>query len=289
VAQTKNNSRAAQQTARQLIEVQRRQAQKRSNMIRAGIAVVAVLAVVGIIVGVALSQNSKKPAAAPASVAPSALINEVTGMSPAVLDQIGKGKSNPLPSAISGNPVKTVNGKPNVLYVGAEYCPYCAAQRWPMIVALSRFGTFSGLKQITSYEDNIPTFTFDGSTYTSDYVNFQPMEINGNGVGTDGRPLPLETLSADQSATFQKLNPDGSFPFLDFADQSTVIGASYSKDLLAGKTQAQVAAELSNPDSEIAQSIGGTANAFTAQICKLTNNQPANVCSSAAVKAYNGG
>ena len=34
--------------------------------------------------------------------------------------------------------------------MGAEYCPYCAAQRWAMIVALSRFGTFSGLTTVHS-------------------------------------------------------------------------------------------------------------------------------------------
>ncbi len=274
-------------SARQQIEVQRRQAQKRSNMIRAGIIVVAVLAVIGIGIGVALNVGSKK--AAPATAAPQNLVSQVTGMSPTVLDTIGKGTANPVPTPVSGNPVATADGKPLVLYVGAEYCPYCAAQRWAMIVALSRFGTFSNLSQIKSYEDGIPTFTFHGSTYTSDYVTFQPMEINGNGVGTNGQPLPLETLSPSQQATFQKLDPQGSFPFLDFGDQAVVIGSSFPPTLLEGKTQAQVAAELSNPDSDIAKAIGGSANAFTAQICKLTNNQPANVCSSTAVKAYNGG
>ena len=33
---------------------------------------------------------------------------------------------------------------PEVLYMGAEYCPYCAAQRWSTIIALSRFGTWAG-------------------------------------------------------------------------------------------------------------------------------------------------
>ena len=34
--------------------------------------------------------------------------------------------------------------------MGAEYCPYCAAERWSMIVALGRFGTFSGLQTMRS-------------------------------------------------------------------------------------------------------------------------------------------
>ena len=41
-------------------------------------------------------------------------------------------------------------GKPEILYIGAEYCPYCATERWPLAVALSRFGTFTGLRGIHS-------------------------------------------------------------------------------------------------------------------------------------------
>jgi hypothetical protein len=29
-----------------------------------------------------------------------------------------------------------------VVFVGAEYCPYCASERWPLVMALSKFGTF---------------------------------------------------------------------------------------------------------------------------------------------------
>jgi len=32
-----------------------------------------------------------------------------------------------------------------VVYIGAEYCPYCAVERWPLIVALNRFGTLTNL------------------------------------------------------------------------------------------------------------------------------------------------
>ena len=27
-------------------------------------------------------------------------------------------------------------GKPEIVFVGAEYCPYCAAERWPIVMAL---------------------------------------------------------------------------------------------------------------------------------------------------------
>jgi thiol-disulfide isomerase/thioredoxin len=290
VAKTNRDLTKPTQSARQLIEVQRRQAQKRSNMIRAGIVFIAVLAVIGIGIGVAVSRNSSPSKAAPASVAPSALVNQVTNMSPAELDKIGKGSGNTPPTALTGNPVTTADGKPVVLYVGGEFCPYCAAERWAMLAAFGRFGTFSNVSEIYSVEDNIPTFSFHDSTYTSNYVTFQPVEVNGNALNAAHTGyVPLETLTAAQQATFTKLNPQGSFPFMDFAGQASVIGSSYSPTLLQGKTQQQVADALADPTTDIAKAIGGTANAFTAQICKLTNNQPANVCSTAAVKAFNGG
>jgi hypothetical protein len=290
VAKTNRDLTKPTQSARQLIEVQRRQAQKRSNMIRAGIVFIAVLAVIGIGIGVAVSRNSSPSKAAPASVAPIALVNQVTNMSPAELDKIGKGSGNTPPTALTGNPVTTADGKPVVLYVGGEFCPYCAAERWAMLAAFGRFGTFSNVSEIYSVEDNIPTFSFHDSTYTSNYVTFQPVEVNGNALNAAHTGyVPLETLTAAQQATFTKLNPQGSFPFMDFAGQASVIGSSYSPTLLQGKTQQQVADALADPTTDIAKAIGGTANAFTAQICKLTNNQPANVCSTAAVKAFNGG
>ncbi|HUC04207.1 MAG TPA: DUF929 family protein, partial [Acidimicrobiales bacterium] len=43
---------------------------------------------------------------------------------------------------VSGSTM-TVDGKPEVFYVGAEFCPYCGAERWAMYIALSKFGTFS--------------------------------------------------------------------------------------------------------------------------------------------------
>src|SRR5438874_585634 len=64
---------------------------------------------------------------------------------------------------LNGTPL-TKDGKPEVLYIGDEYCPYCAAERWAMAVALSKFGTFTGLRGIRSSSSDAfpstPTLTF---------------------------------------------------------------------------------------------------------------------------------
>ena len=69
-----------------------------------------------------------------------------------VLEQVGLlagGASGPTaPTSLQGQPPLTDHGLPAVVYVGAEFCPYCAVQRWALLVAFSRFGTFSNLGQI---------------------------------------------------------------------------------------------------------------------------------------------
>jgi thiol-disulfide isomerase/thioredoxin len=282
--------RDARQVARELAAKQRRAEQRRKRMIAAGSAVGVVVLVIAILVAVKLTSPSKKSTSQATSPAASSLVNDVTTVSPTSLDTVGKGAVDTLPKATSGQPVlKGTDGKPLIFYMGAEYCPYCAAERWPMIVALSRFGTFQNLSTTSSSSDvfpSTPTFTFHGATYTSKYIEFQSKEIQSEAG------VPLETLTSDQQKLVDQFDPPspGStgnpFPFLDFANQAIVSGSSYSPQLLAGMTQQQVADALKNPNSDVAKAILGTANAFTNEICKLTNGQPGNVCSTAAATAY---
>ena len=44
-----------------------------------------------------------------------------------------------------------------------------------------------------------------------------------------------------------------------------------------------IAAQLDTPSSKFAKAIVGSANVTTATICKMTNNQPSNVCTAAGV------
>ena len=45
---------------------------------------------------------------------------------------------NPKPITTIKGASLTSDGKPQMLYIGAEFCPYCAAMRWSMAVALSK-------------------------------------------------------------------------------------------------------------------------------------------------------
>ena len=56
---------------------------------------------------------------------------------------------------------------------------------------------------------------------------------------------------------------------------------SYSNSALSGLTWSTIATALHNPNSTAAKAVDGTANYFTAAICKMTGNQPASACTPA--------
>ena len=71
-----------------------------------------------------------------------------------------------------------------------------------------------------------------------------------------------------------KDDPQGSIPFLDIANRYVVTGSSFSPQVLQGLSRSQIAAELAEPSSAVAQAIDGAANAITAAITAVTGNQP---------------
>ena len=288
--------------ARRAAELRRRVQARRTRMRRAVAANVAVVVVfAGLVVGWLAGVGEDTPAPAPAAddTTTATVVAAVTGVPVAVLDAVGASGVQKVPDAIADQPALTESGKPLVVYIGAEYCPFCAAQRWPMVVALSRFGTFSGLTLTASAADdtypNTPTVSFHGATYTSQYLAFQGVETTTN-KRVGGQYQPLDQLTPAQQQVLQKYNAPpfvpqesaGAIPFVDFANKALQAGASFSPDLLADHTHQQVLDAVKDPNSQLGRAIGGSANAMTALLCKITGNQPAAVCSGAAAQAYQG-
>ena len=254
--------------------------------------VVVVVAVVAALIVVNLTKSTK--AATATTVAHADVVAAVTTVPPSVLGHAGvdAGSVQP-PVAIKGGSPLTRNGLPEMLYIGAEYCPYCAAERWAMVVALSRFGSFSNLGQTeSSTTDKVApgtkTFSFYKSSYTSTYLTFTPVETATNQPGPGGSGYaPLQTPTAAQQSLLVKYDAPpytpassaGGIPFIDFGNKYLVLGASYDPNLLQGLTMATIAGSLSDPTSPPAKAILGTANLLTAAICKMTNGHPAAVCS----------
>jgi hypothetical protein len=250
--------------------------------------VIAVAAGLGVVKAVG---GSKQPGQSRS--APNELIRTVANVPASAFEAAGVPQTTNLPSPLpAGTPSLTRGGLPEVIYVGAEYCPFCAAQRWPLIVALSRFGTFSELQTSeSSLSDVYPgtkTFTFHGATYSSPYLAFKGVETATN-QRTAGGYAPLDTLSTIQQRILSTYNrppfvgsADG-IPFMDLGNRYVLAGSLFDPGLLRGLTQRQIAAELTNPSGPVGQAIDSGANVLTAAICQLTDGRPGDVCSSPAV------
>ena len=285
---TKTRQRQHEGEQRRLLAAQQQQRRRARRIIVAAIgAVVAVVAAL-VIVGAATGGGSSTPAARPNAVS-AMVMSDLTGVPAATLDAIGRGSSTNPPRVVS-DAALTANGKPEVLYIGAEYCPFCAVQRWPLIQALSRFGTFTGLSTTRSAANdvhpNTASFTFHGATYTSDYLTFTARELYTN-VREGNGYTPLDKATASEMALLNKYG--GGFPLLDIGGHYVAVGASYDANLLHGLEWEQISMALADPKSDLAKGIDGSANVLTAALCAVTNQQPANVCTAPGVQAVSGG
>jgi hypothetical protein len=267
---------AFQRSKAQRQKRKRQRASNRGLWLSIGGTVVAVAAV--IILFILLGRSGASPSGAyPVTAIDPTVLKQITTVDPSVLASVGTGQGQTKPTKLSGaSPLTGPSGKPEVFYYGAEYCPYCAAERWALIVALSRFGTFGNLHQTTSSSTDVypstNTFSFYQSSYTSQYLDFVPLEVEGY------QGVSLQTPTSAEQQVVNQYNAGGSFPFVDVANQYTVVGASYSPQVLANMTWQQIASSLSDAQSSVAQNILGAANYLTAAMCQATSEQPASVC-----------
>ena len=278
--------------AREALLTSGQRTRRRRRLLLAGSIVGVVVLIAAALVAFGITRGPTKSATTRTATA--GVIKQVTGIPPKTFDEVGAGTSTHPPSRIAAPPLSR-DGKQRVLYVGAEYCPYCAAQRWAVAAALSRFGTFADPSETASATDDIhpdtATLSFHGASYTSQYVSFTGVELSSNKRQGNGY-APLDALSPEDEKHVGTYNAPpyvegqgGSIPFVDLGGAFISSGASFDPQLLAGKTHAQIAAALADPDSEIAQAIVGTANVYTAAMCELTDNEPEDVCTSAGVRA----
>jgi hypothetical protein len=276
-AQSARQKIAAQQAAAKRSEIRRRM-----FIASAGVAVVLALVVVVIVVNL-----TRSPAATTPATADPAIAREITTVPIATYDAVGAGTAGGL-KAISGQPELAVGGKPELLYMGGEFCPYCAAERWVIAAAVSRFGSLSGLRFIRSSPldsyPSTPTLTFAGARYTSKYLQFVPVEWYGE------RPDPATPLQhvyfqhpTQQEERLFAEYAGRAIPFVDIGNRYVLPATQYLPSALAGLSWAQVAAAMHNPASPVGKDIDSAANVITAAICHLTKDQPAGVCSSAGV------
>ena len=234
------------------------------------------------------------PAAAMAAKPPSAaaIAKQVTAVPIARALAVGAGSATGF-RQIQG-PFLRANKRPLLLYVGANFCSYCAAQRWAIVSALSRFGTFSNLGLTSSTTDDTfpatPSFSFHGSSYTSRFLTLQAVELSGNTRDVSGSFPKLDSVTKTQQNIAASLDrppyaPErGSIPFIVIAGRFVLFSSQYQPGALAGLNATQVAKALGNPSSPPAQGILGAANWLTASLCEVTGGKPVSACTPTAIK-----
>ena len=266
---------AAERTAR-------KRAEKRRRLLAAIGAVAVVLSVVATLVTVKLTSTPVHQAASE-SAAPAVVMRQVTTVPTALLSRVNPGQvATPLQEVRTSGPPLTIKGKLAIVFVSEESCPFCAAERWPLTVALSHFGTWSRLgitkSSATDVYPDTATFSFRAARYRSAELTLRTTELTDNA----GHPLQAQTpLDAKLIATYDvppyvnSVYQSGAVPFLDIGNQYILAGAQYDPQLLAGLSAAQIAGQLSNPSSPVAEAVDGAARVIVAAIDQALHAQAA--------------
>jgi hypothetical protein len=263
---------------------QRRQWRQRALAV--GAVVIFVVAAFGV---VSLTRSPSSPTSPTAELA--SYFQAAVSVSNTTLESVGLPSTVAIPDRVSPS-ISTVATNGVVSYVGAEYCPYCALQRWALLVALSKFGTFTHLdKEILSSSSDVyphlASWSFYGATYKSKYFTFDPTELTSSHPaknGVDGYER-LQTMSAAQSTAFHRYDASGEIPFVDVGNRFVTLGSSASPSVLSGLTLNQIGSALNDPKSPVAQSIDGSANYLIAALCTMVQTSPPTFCSSGDVHA----
>jgi hypothetical protein len=244
---------------------------------------------VAVVIIIALSSiNTPNVSAQNGKPVPASVLSQLTSIPASIWNPIGiQNSTQPAvarPLALNA---------PTVVFIGGEYCPYCAATRWSLTIALSRFGTFSGVKYMhsspTDYYPNTPTVSYYGGHYHSPYFKTDLVEeYNRQG-------LPLQKLTAAEAkllATYDvppyvpSNTPQGTYPipFILIGGHYLWISAVYPPSALTGLSWSAILGDVRSGQGTIADAILANANELTAAICRSDGNQPASVCSQSSIQ-----
>jgi hypothetical protein len=268
------------------------QQRRQRNLYTAYGAVAVVIVVIAVIVVINLAGGSKPKATKDGAVVgtfplTTALFDQVAEVPAKTLVLAAENEpvdTTPPDKLPASNPVLSLGGKPEVLYIGAEYCPYCAAERWALVMALSKFGTFSNVLGVTSSSTDVnsstPTFSFYHSGYTSPYLSFAPVETETNTRAN------LQSLTAGQNDIYTKwdvppyveANEEGSIPFVYIGGKFLITGVSYDGSPIAGFQMLAAVSYMTSGTNTTSKDAEAVAGYLVSDLCTLTHNKPGDVC-----------
>jgi hypothetical protein len=254
---------------------------------------------VGVIIVIVIAKSLSSSGSFTSTPAGANILGPVVNPSAAVVKTVGSGGLDDPWTPMKNAPAKMLmsDGKPEFFFWGAEFCPICAADRWSIINAVSRFGTLSGVWTMKSSDTDIfpntNTFTFRHAHYSSRYISFVPIEAENRAQKVYSVPAWAQALVSKYDVTPNDPQSAGSFPFIDLANRATgglprnenegVLHADEEDQYSPALSWHVIASRLTDPSSDTSQAIFGNANWLTAGICKVDGNKPANVCNAAPI------
>jgi hypothetical protein len=184
-----------------------------------------------------------------------------------------------------------IKGAPTLLYIGGDYCPYCAATRWPLVLAMAHFGQFTHLATMrsssTDVYPNTATWTFYHDRYKSSLIDAVTIEA----YSRKGPQSPLEPVTEPYLAWWDKLdappwvpqNYNLSIPFILIGGKYLWIGSAYNPQALTGVGWRSIIHSVNTNEVPMGPYINANANAFTAALCLSDGNRPGSVCNAPAI------
>lgn len=144
------------------------------------------------------------------------------------------------------NSTITASGKIVIIFIGAEACPFCAAESWSLVIALQQFGSLTGLTHIISNSSesipNIPGYGFSNASYQSKEISFWEVETTGTSWN-----YKLQSPNSTEESFFTKYDPNGDIPFLLIGDLYLHIGSGVPPESMANMEWDQCLNEVSSP------------------------------------------
>ncbi len=179
-------------------------------------------------------------------------------------------------------------GRPEIIYIGAQFCTSCAGERWALVMALSKFGTFKNLSGTASSDTypGGPTFSFYGATYTSKYLSFvtdeQTPRSDHRSAGSYENVLILSQQEHNVMTAWDVppyTTQSGSVPFLYIGGKFLLSGFSYDVNAVSLMSFQTAVGVMTSGQSAVSRQVEAAAGYLLGDLCVLTQEQPAPVCS----------
>jgi Domain of unknown function (DUF929) len=211
------------------------------------------------------------------------VVRQVTTVPAAALTGVRPGQAAvPLQAVRTPGPPLSIGSKPAIVFISEESCPFCAAERWPLVVALSHFGIWTHLgstrSSATDVYPNTATLSFRAARYRSTELTVRTTELTDDADRPLQAQTPLDTRLIDTYDVPPYVNSadqSGAVPSLDIANRYIMVGAQYTPRLLAGLSAAQIASQLTYPTSPVARTIDGSARVIIAAIDQILHDNTA--------------